>query len=142
MSLQLKEATKRLKKSETELKEVNAQFEDNKRNLEYKMEQLATLDKEHKQLVDNENLEQQDNSQLKKSNEGYRNSIVKNEAVLAQQTLELKEMKKKAETSKKDADRLKEENEVLLKQNQSLVQDLQNNIQDPMKKLQAQRAND
>ena len=58
MSLQLKEATKRLKKSETELKEVNAQFEDNKRNLEYKMEQLATLDKEHKQLVDNENLEQ------------------------------------------------------------------------------------
>ena len=58
MSLQLKEATKRLKKSETELKEVNAQFEDNKRNLEYKMEQLATLDKEHKQLVDNKNLEQ------------------------------------------------------------------------------------
>ena len=121
MAGQLKEAQKRLKKSETELKEVNAQFEDNKRNLEDKNEKLDHLKKEHKQLVDREDLEQQDNSMLKKSNEGYRNSIVKNEAVLAQSTLELKELKKKAETSKKDADRLKEENEVLLKQNQSLV---------------------
>ena len=43
MAGQLKEAQKRLKKSETELKEINAQFEDNKRNLDYKMEQLTNI---------------------------------------------------------------------------------------------------
>ena len=48
MAGQLKEAQKRLKKSETELKEINAQFEDNKRNLDYRMEQLDSLKKEHK----------------------------------------------------------------------------------------------
>lgn len=84
MAGQLKEAQKRLKKCETELKEINAQFEDNKRNLEDKKEQLDNLKKEHKQLIDSEDLEQQDNQMLKKSNEGYRNSIVKNEAILAQ----------------------------------------------------------
>ena len=69
MAGQLKEAQKRLKKSETELKEINAQFEDNKRNLDYRMEQLDSLKKEHKQIVDRENLETQDNTMLKKLNE-------------------------------------------------------------------------
>ena len=121
MSGSLKEAQKRLKKSETESKEVKAQFEDNKRNLEDKKEQLDNIKKEQRKLGDLENLEQQDNDELKKSNELYRIALVKNESVLAQQTQELKELKKKAETSKKDADRTKEENGVLLKQNQSLV---------------------
>ena len=79
---------------------------------------------------------------MKQSNENYRNVVVKNEAVLTQQTGELKDLKKRTETTKKEADRLKEENEILIKQNQSLVQDLANNIQDPVKKLQAQRANE
>ena len=52
---------------------------------------------------------------LKRSNENYRNVVVKNEAVLAQQTQELKDMKKKSETIKKDADRIKEENEIVKK---------------------------
>lgn len=115
MSGSLKEAQKRLKKSETESKEVKAQFEDNKRNLEDKKEQLDNIKKEQRKLGDLENLEQQDNDELKKSNELYRIALVKNESVLAQQTQELKELKKKAETSKKDADRTKEENGVLLK---------------------------
>jgi len=61
--------------------------------------------------------------------------------VLGLQTAELKELQKKTETSKNNATRLREENEVLLKQNQSLVQDIANNIQDPLKRRQAEIAN-
>ena len=86
--------------------------------------------KEHKALGQKYDLSEEDNAMLKKSNEDWRNVLVKNEAIMTQQTSELKELQKKAETSKNNADRLREENEVLLKQNQTLVSDLQGKIDD------------
>ena len=69
----------------------------------------------HKTVTQKEELAQESSNMLKKSNDNYRNAIVKNESLLTQQTKELMELRKQSETIKKDADRLKEENEVVLK---------------------------
>ena len=83
--------------------------------MEWLEEQHETLKKDHKLLTTQDQIAQGDNTMLKRSNENYRNVVVKNEAVLAQQSGELKDLKKRTETTKKEADRLKEENEILIK---------------------------
>ena len=82
MATQLAESQKNLKKMKKELDEIKESFEDQKRKLEYTAEQFENLKKEHKQLTAREILAVEDVAMLKKSNDGYRNAIVKNETLM------------------------------------------------------------
>ena len=117
----LKDATKKLSKTEKNLTAVTTERDDLKRKSDFLEEEHTALKKAHEELTKKFSFSEETNQVLTKQNKGYREVLVKNEAVLKTQNTELKELQKRTEISKANLDRLKEENEVILKQNQALT---------------------
>ena len=84
----LKEINKKLIKSEKNLTEKTEECEDYKRKSEFLDEKLIKLEKEHKELTKKFSNNADDLTMIQGQNNKYRETIVKNEAVLSAQTKE------------------------------------------------------
>ena len=115
MGLTLKEATKKLQKTEKDMTKVQAERDELKRKADFLDDEHTQLKKAHAELTKKFELSEETNQSLIKQNKGYREVLVKNEAILKTQNKELTELQKRMEISKSNNDRFKEENEVLLK---------------------------
>ena len=78
----LKEASKKLKKAESNLADVTAGKDDLQRNFDFTAEKLANLEKEHKELQGKYGNGAEDLTMLEGQNAKYRDTIVKNEAIM------------------------------------------------------------
>ena len=79
----LKEINKKLIKSEKNLTEMTEECEDYKRKSEFLDEKLTKLEKEHKELTKKFSNNAEDLTMIQGQNNKYRETIVKNEAVLS-----------------------------------------------------------
>ena len=78
---------------------------------------------------------------LEGQNAKYRDTIVKNEAVLTQNTKEMREAQKRMNVMKSTADRLKDENAVLVKTNKKQLEEMQEMAEDDLRAKQLENRN-